>query len=88
MGDELLMRAALELARQAEVCMGCAGLFAGADQDIQYQTQVADPVGMQCMAGAPRLMWVVADFRTLLMAIEHFDGGIDVEYPGRVQRGG
>ena len=47
--------------------------------------QVTHPVGMQGMAGASGLGRVVAGFRALLFAIEHFDGGINPEYPGGIE---
>ena len=37
------------------------------------------------MAGASGFVWVVANFRALLLAKQRFDGGIDVEYPGRIE---
>ena len=51
------------------------------DFGIQYQADVGDPVGVEGVTGAPGLLRVVADSGTVLMAVEHFDGGVAIQYP-------
>lgn len=38
------------------------------------------------MTGTPRFLRVVAHLGTVLMAVQHFDGGVAIENPRRVQR--
>ena len=59
----------------------CAVLFAGRHHHVQHQTQVAYPVGVQRMAGPARLVGVIADLCAVLLAMQGFDGGIDVQDP-------
>jgi hypothetical protein len=53
---------------------------------IKHQTQIADPVGVQGMTGASRFRGVVSDLGARLVAVEQFDGGVDVENPGLTER--
>ena len=48
---------------------------------IEHQTQVAYPVGVDDVAGASGLLRVVAHHCAVLVAIEHLDGGVTVQYP-------
>ena len=48
---------------------------------IEHQSQVANPVGVNDVAGSPRLLWVVAHHRPVLVAVEHPGGGVTVQYP-------
>ena len=62
-------------------------LFAGGDNNVEYQSQIADPVGMQGMAGATVLVGVVAHLSSALFAVQGFDGGVDIQDPEGAQCG-
>ena len=57
-------------------------LFTSTDNDIEYDTQIAHPAGVQGVALASGLVGVVADLGPFLFAVQGFDGGVDVQYPG------
>ncbi len=61
-------------------------LLTRTDLHVQHQPQIADPISMQHVARAPRLVRVVADFRTFLSSIQRLDARVDVEYPRLLQR--
>ena len=65
--------------------MGCRVLFARMHFDPQADAQVRHKVTVINMAWPPGFMWVVADLRSLLMAVETLHCGIDVEYPRQAQ---
>jgi hypothetical protein len=65
-----------------------AMLFAAAHFHIEHQAQVANPVGAQGVAGAPRLVRVVANLGAVLVHVQGLDGGVHVQYSGTVQRMG
>ena len=54
---------------------------AGLELRVQHQAQVADPVGVDGMARAPRLVRVVADHGTVLATVQRLDGGVAIQYP-------
>ena len=54
-------------------------LFAWRDLYIEHQPQVADPVRMQHVARAPRLVRVVAQLRTFLPSVQRLDARVDVD---------
>lgn len=56
---------------------------AGFELGLEHQAQVADPVSVDGMAGAPRLVRVVADHGTGLLAVQHLDRGVAIQNPGR-----
>jgi hypothetical protein len=60
-------------------------LLARAEHGVEHQTQVPHPEGVQHVAGAPGLVRVVANLRTLLAAVQRLDGGIHVQHPRPVQ---
>ena len=65
----------------ARVCRAVS--VSGFELCIQHQAQVANPVGVNCVAWSPMLVWVVADHRTGLLAVQGLDGGVAVQYPRR-----
>ncbi len=65
--------------------MGAGVLLARADLNIQHQAQIADPEGVQHVAGPCGLARVVAQLGPLLASIQRLDAGVDVQHPGLVQ---
>ena len=63
-----------------------AVLLAGAELRVEHQAQVAHPEGVQHVAGAPRLVWVVAHLGTLLVAVQWLDRRVEVQHPWAIQR--
>jgi hypothetical protein len=51
------------------------------------QAQIGHPVSVQGVTGTTGLVGVVADLRALLLSVQGLDGGVDVQYPRRVQCG-
>jgi len=72
---------------QARACFSRAVFFAGGDNHIEHLALVSYPVGVQCDARPAGFVRVVADLVSLLFAVQGFDGGVDVQYPVRVQCG-
>ena len=64
------------------------GLFAGLHLHVQDQPGRAHQVGVIDMRGPTALVGVVADFSALLMAVDGFDGRVDVQNPGHAQERG
>ena len=62
-------------------------LVAGADFDAEADAQVGDEIAVIDVAGATRLLWIVANGGTLLMAVEGLDGDVDVEDPRQAEGG-
>jgi hypothetical protein len=68
-------------------------LVAGLHIHTQHQSQVRQHVGVIAVQACPcegrgpaRLVWIVAQFGTLLLAIQRLDRGIDVQHPRLVQQ--
>ncbi len=61
-------------------------LLARAEHRVEHQAQVADPEGVQHVAGAARLVRVVADLGAFLAAVQRLDRGVQVQHPRPVQR--
>ena len=63
-----------------------AVLVAGVDFDAEHQTQSGHEVGVIGVRRPSRLLRVVGDHRTFLLAVQRLDGGVGVENPGRIQQ--
>ncbi|TPW11815.1 MAG: hypothetical protein FD130_1907 [Halothiobacillaceae bacterium] len=63
---------------------GRAG-FAALHFDVEHHAQVAYPVGMQGVTGAPWFDRVATHFGTCLMAVQQLDGGVSIKYPEGIQ---
>lgn len=61
--------------------------FAGGDNNVEHQSQIADPIGVQSVAGATGLVRVVAHLSSALFSVQRFDGGVDIQNPGGAQCG-
>src|ERR1700719_4183140 len=57
-------------------------LVARLNLDLQHQPQIGQYVAVIGMRGPPRLLGVVADHRSLLMAVERFHRRVDIKNPG------
>jgi len=60
-------------------------LLAGTDHHIENHAQMTHEVCMQGVAGTAWLVRVVTYIGSALLAEQRLDGGVDVQYPGRVQ---
>ena len=79
----LCLGQALQQGQQAGPRVHRAVPVAGLELRIEHQAQVADPVGVDGMAGPPGLVRVVADHGAVLLAIQRLDGGVAVQNPRR-----
>ncbi len=61
-------------------------LVAGLHIHTQHQSQVRQHVGVIAVRRATGLVRIVAEFGTLLLAIQRLDRGIDVQHPRLVQQ--
>lgn len=61
---------------------------AGAHFDAEADAQVGDEITVIDVAGAARLLRVVADFGSLLVALERLDGDVDIKDPRQAECGG
>src|ERR1035438_5639873 len=62
---------------QSRTRVGGAVLLAGTNDHIENHPQVTHKVSVQGVAGATRLVWVIAYFRAALLAEQCLDGRID-----------
>src|SRR5436853_6586000 len=61
-------------------------LVARLNLDLQHQPQIGQHVAVIGMRGPPRLLRVVTDHRSFLMAVERFHRRVDIENPGFAQQ--
>ena len=65
------------------------GVFvAGTHFDAEADAEVGDEVAVVDVAGTAGFLRVVANFGSLLVAVEGFDGNVDVEDPRQAKGGG
>ena len=64
------------------------GVFvAGANFHAEAEAKVGHEVAVIDVAGAAGFLRVVADLRSLLVAVERFDGDVHIQDPRQAQRG-
>jgi hypothetical protein len=61
-------------------------LVTGLDLELQYQPQIGQHVAVISMRRPPRLLRVVTDHRSFLMAVERFHRRVDVKNPRFAQQ--
>src|SRR5437899_12710118 len=66
--------------------MLCRVLVARLNLDLQHQPQISQHVAVIGVRGPPRLLRVVADHRSFLMAVERFHRRVDIKNPGLAQQ--
>src|ERR1700745_4207635 len=66
--------------------MLCRVLVARLNIDLQHQSQIGQHVAVVGMRGPPRLLRVVADHRSFLMAVERFHRRVDIKNPRFAQQ--
>jgi hypothetical protein len=70
---------------ESRQALGGGVLVAGTHFDAEADAEIGDEVAVIDVAGAAGFLRVVADFRTLLVAVEGLDGDVDVEDPGQAE---
>ena len=73
---------------EARQAFGGRVFVAGTHFDTETDTQVGDEVAVIDVAGTTGFYGVVADLGSLLVAVEGFDGDVDVEDPRQAERRG